>query len=157
MVPNKPKKTSLSGKLLLAALVGLILASLVVYSKADAASLAVANRCPTTITANSVAYHCWAAYPESFSLVGYALSKYRLTWAVTCDSRTVKSWKTDEATIGLYAGRLSRRGTKERAAYNLMDNNDVCKIDIVATRTAGSGDIALELVINQNHALPVHN
>ncbi|MDO8591414.1 MAG: hypothetical protein Q7R60_00615 [bacterium] len=158
MVLHNRRRTTLSGRLLAAIVIG-ILALLVISSRVDAASRTAANRCSPKITSTSFSYHCWAAYPEGFSLSGHVSGVFRFDWKATCGRRVVSSSKTDGGLIHIYSGILSRKG-KERAAYEMMINHDVCKYDIDAKPIAGNGAIQLlEFFVNRNDPKPIlfHN
>lgn len=152
MTSHRPGRTSWVGRLILAALMGAIVA-LLVTEVGKSATSAAASRCRPIVTESSIAYRCWSAYPESFSVVGVAFSKYRIDWSVTCDGKTVKGRKTDSGGIAVLVGRAT-----EHDAYQLMDNSTgVCKVNVAAKRVSGHGSIAVELIINQNHPSPAHN
>lgn len=154
MYLDKRRRITIFGALLLGSIACTILVMLATAGKSSGAKFASANRCPTRITANSVAYNCWAAYPESFHMGGFTFgSTYRLTWKVSCGRKPV-SGKPQNVSGVIYklVGKLT-----ETPAYRLMIGSDVCKIDVAATRVSGNGSIHLELFINQNHPLMVHN
>ena len=139
---------------LLAIILALVLFAITDKGQAQAAPLAAVNRCPTTVTANSVAYNCWAAYPEAFYAAGLARSRYRLSWRISCGRQSVHGSKTVEGGFKLIVNQFT-----ELSAYQLMISSDVCKIDVIAKRVAGNESIYFPtgLVINQQHAPPVHN
>ena len=151
-MPYKNRRTGPSGKLLLAVVFFAI--ALIASGKGRSAPAASLNRCPTTITQSSVAYSCWSAYPEAFYVAGYARSPYRLSWQVRCIAAgaPVAGSKTAMGSFKVIVNQFT-----QPTAYQLMISNDVCKIDLLATRTAGNGSITIGLVINQNHAMPLHN
>ena len=130
----------------------MLLVALATSSGAQAANVRADNRCPTVTTASSVAYHCWAAYPEAFYAGVYARSEYQLTWKVNCDGTVISGGKIVKGFFKVIVNQFT-----STSAYALMISHDVCKIDVETSRTSGSGSIAMELVINQNHPLPAHN
>ncbi|MEK7561835.1 MAG: hypothetical protein AAB541_03145 [Patescibacteria group bacterium] len=159
MTPLNHRKTSRKTMVLLAIILALVLFAITDKGQAQAAPLAAANRCRPIVTESSFAYHCWAAYPEGFSLSGHVSGTFRFDWRVTCDGRSVSGSKTDGGVVHVYAGILSRTG-KVRAAYELMASHDVCKIDMVGRPVASNGSIQLiEFFVNRNDPLPIvfHN
>lgn len=160
MMPQKPKKTSLSVMVLLAALAIGVLMSLVTTSRADAASLTAANRCMPTGNRISFVYSCPAAFPESFTLEGSAIgARYHVNWSVSCDGKTVAGSEEDGGlVVHVYAGRFSRKGTQDYEAFTLMESAlGSCTIRVAGQRIAGLGRFKGGLAINVNHPLPVHN
>ena len=157
MAPDKRQKRTLPERLfkavIVVGIVVVILIALVTAHKGKGATFAAANRCPTTITDNSVAYHCWSAYPEAFYVTGFTLAVYTLSWNVTCGGRP-PSGKSQA--VGKIVHVIVNQFTQP-ATYQLMITSDVCKIDVMATRVSGNGSIHLDLFINQNHPFPAHN
>lgn len=151
MASHRPGRTSYPCRLLLAVLAGAIIA-LAIAESGNSTTRAAANRCPTSATSKSVAYHCWTAYPEAFYVAGVTTATYRLKWTLTCGRQPISRTRSVGGVILVVVNQFT-----QPAAYRLMKSSDVCKVDVVATRTSGDGSIALELVINVEHPPPVHN
>lgn len=149
----RSKQLGLGTKLILAGTVALVIITLTA-GKGNSTTTVATNRCPVTTTPNSVSYSCWSAYPEAFYVSGYAKSSYRLSWKVSCIG--VGLSVSGNKNIGGGFKVIVNQFTQP-AAYRLMISNDVCKIDVVAKRTAGNGSITMRLVVNQNHAPGAHN
>jgi len=158
VAPDRRQKRTLPERLFKAGIVvGILVVILIMLvttaHKGKGATFAAANRCPTTITDDSVAYHCWSAYPEAFYATGFTMAAYTLSWNVTCGSRSASG---KPQAVGKVVHVIVNQFTQP-AAYQLMITSDVCKIDVVATRVSGNGSIHLDLFINQNHPFPAHN
>lgn len=154
-MPYRNKRVGPAGKLILAVIVVLVIVALTA-GNGRSATAATANRCPVTITPNSIAYSCWAAYAEGFTFSGASFSQYRASWSVTCDGQTVQKSEPPQRAFFIHVWRGSIE-TKERAAFELMIHHDICKFDAVATRASGSGRILVHFFINRNDPLPAHN
>ncbi len=131
-------RTNLSGKLLITAILIFMVVLLVTHNQGRGATFAAFNRCPSTTTQSSVAYHCWVAYPEAFYVTGVTVSSYRLAWKIACGGRSISGARSVGGIVHVVVNQFT-----QPAAYRLMISSDVCKIDVVAIRIAGSGSIAL--------------
>lgn len=130
----------------------LVIALVAFASTAAGATRKAANRCRPHTTSPLVTYRCPAAYPEAIHVGGYTFSKYRLTWKVTCGSRSAQGSKNLEGAFYVLVDRVT-----QPSAYKVMEGGVVCWFDIRATRTSRNGSITMELFINVNHPAPAHN
>jgi hypothetical protein len=119
---------------------------------AQVANAKTENRCSPKTTPTSVAYSCWSAYPEAFYTTGATFSTYRVSWRVTCIGRTIAGSSSVHGAVHVIVNQFT-----QPQAYKLMINSDLCKVSVVARRTAGTGSITMDLFINQNHPAPARN
>jgi hypothetical protein len=110
------------------------------------------NRCMPRVSPSSVSFSCWSAYPEAFYTTGITLSTYRVSWKVSCSGRSVAGTSTVRGAVHVIVNQFT-----QPRAYQLMINSDLCKVSVIARRTAGSGSITMDLFINQNHPAPARN